>query len=171
MTDFNAKGEVVATGEGHLDGMRAWCHVMYALYAVSVISMFVPILGSGRNAIVSRSVATFLFPLLVIAFNHATTHKVAGTWLDTHWYWIRRTFWRSLMWTGVALAVGVAFVGLMTGTEIAKLPVLNFFVVGIGSIVVIAAIFLPLLIWVAVRIVRGWLALRAGKPMPMPMAT
>ena len=63
----------------------------------------------------------------------------AGTWAESHYRWIIRTFWFGLLW-------GV--IGMVT------------WVVLIGIFIVIANT-----VWMIYRIVKGWLRLSENKPM------
>ena len=93
--------------------------IIYALYAASLIF--------GVTCLVA------------IIINYVKRDDVAGTWLESHFRWQMRTFWFSLLWGLIGLA-------------------LTFVVVGI--FVLIAD-----LIWYIYRIVKGWIRLNDGKPM------
>ena len=70
--------------------------------------------------------------------------EVRGNVLDSHFSWQIRTFWYALLWAVVAILIGITIVGLPFAWALAV-------VVGL---------------WVLYRIVRGWLALVARRPMP-----
>lgn len=72
---------------------------------------------------------------------------VRGTWLDTHYSWLARTFWFGIMWAILAWGVFWLF-GLLT--------------LGFGMLVLWifpAAVF----IWYLYRVIFGWLKLNDGK--------
>lgn len=74
-----------------------------------------------------------------------TRDSVRGTWVETHYSWLLRTFAWGILWLVV-----VTFV---------------FFVTVIG----ILLIWIPwgiLTIWYLYRVIRGWLLLNEGKPAP-----
>ncbi len=72
---------------------------------------------------------------------------VRGTWLDTHYSWLSRTFWFGLLWWLVAWCV-FWVLGLLT--------------LGIGMIVL--WIFpLGVFVWYLYRVVFGWLRLNDNK--------
>ena len=73
---------------------------------------------------------------LVIAY--LKCDDAAGTWLESHYRWQIRTFWWSLLWCVIGFVTAVFVVG---------------FAVLFGSAV-----------WFIYRVAKGWLALRAGKP-------
>ena len=79
---------------------------------------------------------TFIAAVIV---NYVKRQEVAGTWLESHFLWQMRTFWWSLLW-------GVLGVALM--------------IVVVGVFILIADA-----IWVLYRIVKGWLNLNDGKAM------
>jgi len=87
--------------------------------------------------------AAFLVGLTYIAaaiVNYIKRPEVAGTVYESHFNWQIRTFWWSLLW---------GFITLLT------------FWFGVGILIGLAAA-----IWVIYRIVKGWLALSEGKPVP-----
>lgn len=78
-------------------------------------------------------------PLLAgVAINFMNREQVAGTWLESHFNWQIKTVWMAL--------AGFALAGLTLET-------------GIGFLLLI-----PTIILLVYRIVIGWNALNAGKP-------
>ncbi len=71
--------------------------------------------------------------------------KVRGTWVESHYSWLARTFFWGLLWLVVA-----SFLFTIT-------------VVGIFLLFVPWGI---LTIWYLYRVIRGWLLLNAHKPAP-----
>jgi uncharacterized membrane protein len=118
-----------------------YTHVIYALHALSVL------IGITSPATV---VGTFIFGLpsiIAVIMNYVRRSDAAGSWLESHFSWQIRTFWYALLWMSVALLVSMPLV-LLLGLGIVTFA-LAAFVVGI---------------WVAYRVIRGWLALRDGRP-------
>jgi uncharacterized membrane protein len=76
-----------------------------------------------------------------IIINYVKRDDVSGTWLESHFTWQIRTFWWGLLW--------------------AVIGAILFFVV-VGWFVLVADA-----IWVIYRIVKGWLYLAEGKPVPV----
>ena len=74
--------------------------------------------------------------------------EAAGTWLASHYRWLIRTFWFSLMWGVIGmilfLTLALVLIGLL-----------------IGPIVWIATS-----IWVLYRLIRGYLLFKDSKPVP-----
>jgi uncharacterized membrane protein len=93
--------------------------------------------------------AWLLAPVAVV-IAAVTRDKVTGTWLDTHYSWLARTFWWGLMWIVINwIITGILFV----------------------TLVGILLIWIPwtiLFIWYLYRVIRGWLLLNDGKPAPGP---
>lgn len=104
-----------------------------------------------------KTVATVVYALQAVGFFIGLTWIVAvvidyvkrddarGTWLESHFAWQIRTFWWGLLW---------AVIGVIL------------FVVVIGWFVLVADA-----IWIIYRIVKGWLNLAEGKPVPVPAGT
>lgn len=80
--------------------------------------------------------------IVAIVMNYVKREDVAGTWLESHFTWQIRTFWFGLLWGLVG--------GLLT-------------LVLVGFLILLAAG-----VWIIYRIVKGWLNLNDGKPMPTP---
>ncbi len=87
--------------------------------------------------IASIFVGVTLFAGIII--NYLKRDEAAGTWLESHFRWQIRTFWYSLLWLGVGLALLVVLVGflvlMLTG------------------------------MWMLYRAIKGWLELSENKPM------
>lgn len=121
------------------EGPRAWCHVMYALHAVSALG------GIVTAATIVGSFITGWPSILAVIINYATRARVAGSWLESHWRWQLRTFWFAVLWVLCATLLFVTLIGIPFGWAI---------VVGTG-------------LWVLYRVARGWLALFDRKGLPV----
>ena len=115
------------------------------IYALHTLSILIGILSSA--AIVTM----FIFgvpSIIAVVMNYVKRNDVRGTWLDSHFSWQIRTFWFALLWV---VAASLLF-GPLVIIVIGLIPLLiSYFCVGL---------------WATYRIVRGWLALRAGRPLP-----
>lgn len=76
-----------------------------------------------------------------VMIDYIKREEAANTWLESHFRWQIRTFWFGLLW---------AVIGMITA----------FIVVGF---VILFANFC----WIIYRIIKGWLNLSEGKPMPV----
>ena len=139
MTEFNEQGQVVVADD--LDGLRAWCHIMYALHAISAIS------GILTSASI---VGAFVFgwpSIIAVIINYVTRDRVRATWLESHWRWQLRTFWFAALWGLIALVLAITIIGL---------------VIAIPAMVAAG-------IWVLYRVVRGWINALERRAMPLPL--
>ena len=93
------------------------------VYALQVLSVFV-----GITAIVG------------VIINYVKREDAAGTLYESHFDWQIRTFWWSLLWFAVGLALAVVLVGFL--------------------------IMCAAGLWVLYRAIRGWVELTEIKPMP-----
>jgi uncharacterized membrane protein len=90
--------------------------------------------------------AVSIIPPFVITFfvavilNYIKIDDVRGTWLESHFRWQMRTFWFGLLWF---------VLGSLT------------YIIIIGWFILFGA-----LLWFIYRIMKGWLNLNDGKPMP-----
>lgn len=99
--------------------MRTILHIVYGLYAIGFITGGLATLAAVILAYVKRGDA-------------------AGTIYASHFDWVLRTFWWSLLWGVLSAIFTLLFIGW------------------IGLFVVV--------IWVLYRLVKGWLTLAEGKP-------
>lgn len=123
-----------------LEGLRAWTHVIYGLHAWSVLA------GILTSALV---VTTFLLgwpSIIAVILNYVKRSEAAGTMFESHFRWQIRTFWFAVPWALLGLVLWVTFL-------LIPLAILVWAMTGL---------------WVAYRVIRGWLALARGGPMPMP---
>ena len=116
-----------------------WTHIIYALHAASLVTGIV-----GAATVVGAFLVGWP-SLIAVVLNYVKRSEVRGTWLDSHFRWQLRTFWFGLLW--VVLCGLFVVVTLGIGLLIAWLP--------LGIVAV----------WFIYRVIRGWLALRDGRPM------
>ena len=121
-----------------------YANVMYALHALAAL------IGITSAATIVGSFVFGVPSIVAIIMNYVRRSEVRGTFLESHFRWQRRTFWFALGWivaiTLLSAPLALVLVGFVT------------FAIGVA---VIGA-------WVVYRVVRGWLALRENRPMPMP---
>jgi len=123
--------------------LLTYTHVIYALHALSVL------IGVTGPATIVGSFVFGLPSIIAVIMNYVRRSDVRGNWLDSHFSWQIRTFWFALLWITLAGIISAPLVLLL------GLGILTFFV---------AAAVVGL--WVLYRVIRGWLALRDGKPLP-----
>jgi uncharacterized membrane protein len=119
--------------------MIGWTQAIYALHAFSLL---MGILGTATI------ITTFLtgWPSIIAVFlNYLKRGEVRGTWIESHFRWQIRTFWFGLLWVSLCILFIIGTLGV--GLLIAWVP-LAF-----------------VSVWFIYRIVRGWSALNARKPM------
>ena len=121
-------------------GMINATHLIYALHAFSVAAGVV-----GAASVVGMMVTGWP-SIIAVVLNYLKRGDARGTWLESHFRWQIRTFWFAFAWGALAVLLIVTVIGMIVG-----IPLL--FAVGI---------------WVIYRVIRGWLKLGAGEPMPEP---
>ena len=124
------------TEDAQLDGLRAWTHVIYGLHVLSVV------IGITTAAFIVTAFVFGVPSIVAVILNYVKRSEARGTFLESHFRWQIRTFWFTLLWCVIG---GVLFATIIG----ALLAVPLFVVVGL---------------WVIYRVVRGWLALKDGKP-------
>jgi uncharacterized membrane protein len=118
-------------------------NVVYALHGISLV------LGAFGAATV---VGSFLFgwpSIIAVIINYVKRADVRGTYLESHFRWQIRTFWYALLWAVLSAVISLLLTPVLIG--FLTWPVMMF----------------ALGVWAIYRIARGWLALRAGQPMPV----
>jgi uncharacterized membrane protein len=124
------------TDEAQLEGLRAWTHVIYGLHALSVL------IGITSAAFIVTAFVFGVPSIVAVILNYVKRDEARGTFLESHFRWQIRTFWFTLLWCAIG---GVLFATI------------------IGAILAIP-LFVVVGVWVIYRVVRGWLALKDGKP-------
>jgi len=74
-----------------------------------------------------------------VVIDYLSRDEAAGTWLESHVRWQIRTFWWTLAWSVLGVVTLIVLVGML--------------------ILLVAAI------WYVYRVAKGWVALRAGRPL------
>jgi uncharacterized membrane protein len=119
-----------------------YAQLMYGLHAAAVA------IGLLTAATVAGEFVFGLPSIIAVIMNYARRERVRGTWLASHFDWQLRTFWWALAWLAAAWLLFGLLTLILIGWWLIKLC------------------YLAVGIWVAVRVVRGWLALREDRPMP-----
>jgi uncharacterized membrane protein len=129
---------IPASGPG--DGIIAWTHLIYALHAFSVITGIV-------TSVTIIGAFVFGWPsIIAVILNYVKRDDARGSFVDSHFSWQIRTFWYALAWTALAWLLIITIIGI---------PFAWILIMGIS-------------VWIAYRVIRGWVALGARKPMPTP---
>ena len=114
--------------------------LVYILHGLSIV------IGLMTGATI---ISAFLFgwpSIAAVILNYIMAPDARGTFLQSHFSWQIRTFWYGMIWTVLVAIVGVLFTPFVIGPFI---WLIGFVVLGI---------------WVAYRIVVGWLRLRQYRP-------
>ena len=118
-----------------------YTNIIYALHALAVI------IGLGSAHTIVGSFVGGMPSIVAVIMNYARRSATRGTFLESHFRWQIRTFWYALLWSVIILLVSAPFMLVLIGFGMAWLGL-----VALG-------------IWIAYRVIRGWLALRDRKPM------
>jgi uncharacterized membrane protein len=118
----------------------SYTQLVYALQAVPVLVGFV------AHRAIARSLLFTLPSIVAIVLAYARQREARGTFLQSHFHWLIQTFWLTLL----------VYVAL----RVVTLP-LTIIWIGVPLFYLGIAI---LGLWILYRLVRGWLALRAHKP-------
>ncbi|WP_296236732.1 DUF4870 family protein [Psychrobacter sp. UBA5136] len=102
--------------------------------------------------------------IVPIFMNYAKRRDADGTWLATHFDWQIKTFWYSI----VLFVIGVLIVTFaLGGFGVGMFSDSNN--IAIGAVLLASFGFIIMgftFIWHLYRIVRGWIALTDGRPVP-----
>ena len=114
-------------------------HLVYALHALSLL------IGIVTAATIIGAFVFGVPSIIAVFINYLKRGEARGTFLESHFRWQIRTFWFALLWAVIAGLLVLTLIGI---------PFAWVLVVLVG-------------LWVLYRIVRGWLALVNGRPMPI----
>jgi uncharacterized membrane protein len=120
-------------------GLITLTHVLYGLHGFSAV------MGMLGPMLVVTAFLTGWPSIIAVIINYVKRSDVRGTWLEAHFSWQIRTFWWAVLWVLIAVLLFITLIGI---------PFAWVLVIVVG-------------IWVLYRIIRGWLALSKGEPMPM----
>ena len=122
----------------HVDeALVTYTHVIYALHALAVL------IGLSTFHTIVGSFVGGLPSIVAVIMNYARRSATRGTYLESHFRWQIRTFWYALLW---ALVCGLTMVTII------DIPLAMIGLAALG-------------IWIAYRVIRGWLSLKDGRPM------
>ena len=102
--------------------------------------------------------------IVPIFMNYAKRRDADGTWLATHFDWQIKTFWYSIVWFIVGIGIitfALGSFGVSIMADSGNIAVGSVLLASIGFIIMGVAF-----IWHLYRIVRGWIALADGRPVP-----
>ena len=116
--------------------------VVYGLHALSIL------LGVFTGASIATAFVFGWPSIIAVIINYVERGDVRGTYLESHFSWQIRTFWFALLWVILVWIIGLVLAIFLIGFAI--------WIVG----------FIILGVWVCYRIIRGWLRLSDGLPMP-----
>lgn len=116
--------------------------IVYVLFAVAAVigvashgfPLFAPLFG--------------LVGLIAIVVAYVKRSEATGTWLASHFRWLIRTFWWSLLWAMIG-----GFVLVTLGLVLIGIPIAF-------------AIWAVDTIWVIYRVIRGYLLFHSSQPVP-----
>jgi uncharacterized membrane protein len=117
--------------------------VVYLLFGIAAV---VPLLAHGFPLILPLFGVLGIVAVIIAYVKRA---DAAGTWLASHYRWLIRTFWYSLLW------------GLVGSVIFALLWWLLLLGVAVGY-----AIWIATTIWVLYRLIRGYLLFKDSRPVP-----
>jgi len=125
------------------EGLIAWTHVIYGLHTLAVL------IGLTSAATIVGAFVFSVPSVIAVILSYVKRSEAAGSFLESHYRWLIRTFWFAVLWGMIAGFLTLLLLVTIVGVIIFWLPLL---VVGI---------------WLVYRVVRGWLALKDAKPLPV----
>ena len=116
--------------------------LVYALFGVAAVTGLV---SSGFPLIAPL---TGVVGIVAIILAYVKQGEARGTWLESHYRWLIRTFWVSLLWGAIGAVIFVLLLIIVIG-------------VFIGYLIWVATT-----IWVLYRLLRGYMLFNESKPVP-----
>lgn len=116
--------------------------LVYALFGVAAV---VGLVSSGFPLIAPLMGIVGIVGIIVA---YVKRSEATGTWLESHYRWLIRTFWFSLLWGAIGAVIFVLLAIIIIGLFIGYL------------------IWVATTIWVLYRLVRGYLLFNQSKPIP-----
>jgi len=116
--------------------------VVYALFGVAAV---VGLVSSGFPLIAPLC---GIVGIIAIILAYVKRGEAAGTWLASHYRWLIRTFWFSLLWGLVGALIFALLAIILIGLVIGYL------------------IWVATTIWVLYRLIRGYVLFKDSQPVP-----
>jgi uncharacterized membrane protein len=116
--------------------------LVYALFGVAAV---VGLASSGFPLVAPLMGLVGIVALIIAYVKRA---DAGGTWLQSHYRWLIRTFWFSFLWGMVGALVLVTLGLILIGIPIAF------------------GIWIATTIWVIYRLLRGYMLFNTSKPIP-----
>ncbi len=135
--------DIVKQNNGSQNSQNSLIFVTQLVYVLHGLSVVVGLM-TGASII-----SAFLFgwpSIAAVILNYIKAPDARGTFMESHFSWQIRTFWYGMIWTALVAIAGFFLAPFFIGVFI-----------WMGG-------FFALSIWVAYRIVVGWLRLREYRP-------
>ena len=116
--------------------------VIYALFGVAAVA------GLASSGFPLIAPLMGIVGIVGIILAYVKRSEATGTWLESHYRWLIRTFWFSLLWGAIGAVIFVLLLIIVIG-------------VFIGYLIWVATT-----IWVLYRLVRGYMLFNESKPIP-----
>jgi len=116
--------------------------VIYALFGVAAVG------GLASSGFPLIAPLMGLVGIIAIILAYVKRGEAAGTWLASHYRWLIRTFWFSLLWSIIGAIIFVVLAIILIGLLIGY------------------AIWVATTIWVLYRLIRGYVLFNASQPVP-----
>lgn len=134
-----------------------------------------PAMAPGERSLISYNHFTYLLYVLSyftagllwivpIVMNYAKRRDAEGTWLATHFDWQIKTFWYSIVFFVLGLAIvlfSLGGLGVSIFAESGHIATGSFGLLALGFGILGITV-----LWHLYRIVRGWIALIDQRPVP-----
>jgi uncharacterized membrane protein len=140
MSEFPPPNPAIQAGQPPVNAAL----LAYALIAAGAVAALV-----SQGGIVVAMPLMGLLGIAGVVVCYVKRDEAAGTWVASHFTWLIRTFWYSLLW---GVLGGIVFV-------------LLFIVFLLGPLLAIL-IWGAAAVWVIYRVVRGWLLFKDSRPIP-----
>jgi uncharacterized membrane protein len=118
-----------------------------AVYALFGVAALIALLARGSSPVAPLGGIAPLWGIVAIILAYVKRGDAAGTWLASHYRWLIRTYWFSVLW----YLIGFLLLVLMLAS--------------LGWIVNLA-IWIGTSIWVLYRLIRGYVLFRESRPIP-----
>ncbi|MFO1397822.1 MAG: hypothetical protein U1F48_12235 [Burkholderiales bacterium] len=110
----------------------------YALFGIGAV------LEIARSGLAAPAPFLTLIGIVAVIVCYVKRGDAAGTWVASHFAWLIRTFWWSLLWAVIGWVLFITLLGIP---------------IAIGIWIVTS-------IWVLYRVVRGYLLYKDSRPVP-----
>jgi uncharacterized membrane protein len=154
-----ARGGARDRDDGDGDARKGVAHAGYLLLAMPILAPFLG--GLFRPGVAG---APFLLTVAGVVLAYVQRRDFDHSWVDSHFSWQIRTFWRLVIWSLVPI-VPLALIAITTAQRAARHGLADSSIMGLGGMAAaVGILYFVIGLLYLIRVVGGWIKLSRNVP-------